>query len=118
MGLYVRLYAFTKLLFIGESIPAENYNKQPIPESHVGFGQEKDGAAARGNEGQLQRSFLSSKRARRPAVRLKPRPPRHNTTRLSVDEAVQSKEPCGYLRRLELVAKLSPQAGRANTLLK
>ena len=31
------------------------------------------------------------KRASRPAVRLKPRPPRHNTERLSVDEALQSR---------------------------
>ncbi|KAJ5249436.1 hypothetical protein N7524_011752 [Penicillium chrysogenum] len=31
------------------------------------------------------------KRASRPAVRLKPRSPRHNTERLSVDEALQSK---------------------------
>ncbi|CRL28795.1 unnamed protein product [Penicillium camemberti] len=35
--------------------------------------------------------FHRLKRARRPAVQLKPRPPRQNTKRLSVDEAVQFK---------------------------
>lgn len=35
--------------------------------------------------------FHRLKRARRPAVQLKPRPPRQNTKRLAVDEAVQSK---------------------------
>lgn len=35
--------------------------------------------------------FHRLKRARRPAVQLKPRPPRQNTKHLSVDEAVQSK---------------------------
>ena len=35
--------------------------------------------------------FHRLKRAKRSAVQLKPRPPRQNTTRLLVDEAVQSK---------------------------
>lgn len=47
----------------------------------------ESGEDARGNSVPSHRL----KRASRPAVRIKPRPPRHNTKRLSVDQAVQSK---------------------------
>ncbi|CAG8902812.1 unnamed protein product [Penicillium egyptiacum] len=40
---------------IGESMPAEKYNRQPSSESHVVIRQEKDGATAHGKEGELQR---------------------------------------------------------------
>jgi hypothetical protein len=45
---------------IGESMPAEKYNRQLISESHVVIGQEKDGAAAYGDEGELQRRDAES----------------------------------------------------------
>ncbi|KAJ5907322.1 hypothetical protein N7495_000004 [Penicillium taxi] len=40
---------------IGESMPAKKYNRQPVSESHVVIGQEKDRAAVHDNEGELQR---------------------------------------------------------------
>lgn len=45
---------------IGKSMPAEKYNRQPVSESHVVIGQEKDRAAAHDNEGELQRRDAES----------------------------------------------------------
>ncbi|KZN94242.1 hypothetical protein EN45_044320 [Penicillium chrysogenum] len=45
---------------IGKSMPAEKYNRQPVSESHVVIGQEKDRAAAHDNEGGLQRRDAES----------------------------------------------------------
>ncbi|CAG8190616.1 unnamed protein product [Penicillium olsonii] len=45
---------------IGKSMPAEKYNREPVSESHVVIGQEKDRAAAHDNEGELQRRDAES----------------------------------------------------------
>ncbi|KAJ5036795.1 hypothetical protein NUH16_004674 [Penicillium rubens] len=45
---------------IGKSMPAEKYNRQPVSESHVVIGQEKDRAAAHDKEGELQRRDAES----------------------------------------------------------
>ncbi|KAJ5458834.1 hypothetical protein N7530_010778 [Penicillium desertorum] len=45
---------------IGESMPAEKYNRQPVSEIHMVIGQEKDRAAAHDNEGELQRRDAES----------------------------------------------------------
>ncbi|KGO76320.1 hypothetical protein PITC_018430 [Penicillium italicum] len=45
---------------IGKSIPAAKYNRQPVSESHMVIGQEKDRAAAHDNEGELQRRDAES----------------------------------------------------------
>lgn len=75
---------------IGEGMPAEKYNKQSIAESHVGIGQEKDGAAGRGNEGELQRSRAESLSA-------SPKPRQNETLARSISPAFQDSEkqsPC------------------------
>ncbi|QQK46712.1 Homeodomain-like [Penicillium digitatum] len=45
---------------IGESMPAERYNKQPVSESYVVISQEKNRAAAHDDEGGLQRRDAES----------------------------------------------------------
>ncbi|EKV15763.1 hypothetical protein PDIG_13060 [Penicillium digitatum PHI26] len=45
---------------IGKSMPAEKFNRQPVSESHVVIGQEKDRAAAHDKEGELQRRDAES----------------------------------------------------------
>ncbi|KAJ5443125.1 hypothetical protein N7445_004238 [Penicillium cf. griseofulvum] len=45
---------------IGKSMPAEKYNRQPVSESHMVIGQEKDRAATYDNEGEPQRRDAES----------------------------------------------------------
>ncbi|CDM37292.1 Homeodomain-like [Penicillium roqueforti FM164] len=75
---------------IGKSMPAEKYNRQPVSESHVVIGQEKDRAAAHDNEGELQRRDAESLSA-------SPKPRQNGTLARSTSPAFQDsgkQSPC------------------------
>ncbi|KAJ5265168.1 hypothetical protein N7524_006186 [Penicillium chrysogenum] len=75
---------------IGESMPAEEYNRQPVSESQVVIGQEKDRAAAHDNKGELQHRHAESLSA-------SPKPRQNGTLARSISPAFQNSEkqsPC------------------------
>ncbi|KAI2676872.1 hypothetical protein LCP963914a_8167 [Penicillium roqueforti] len=74
----------------GEIMPAEKYSRQPVSESHVVIGQEKDRAAAHDNEGELLRRDAESLSA-------SPRLRQNGTLARSISPTLQGSEkqsPC------------------------
>ncbi|KAJ5367845.1 hypothetical protein N7541_001786 [Penicillium brevicompactum] len=75
---------------IGRRMPAEKYNRQPVSESHMVIGQEKDRAVVHDNEGELQRRDAESLSA-------SPKLRQNGTLARSISSAFQGSEkqsPC------------------------
>jgi hypothetical protein len=81
--LVTRIGSPNRKRYRNEYLP-DNSSDDPDNSDDADYGRESSGENARGNSVPSRRL----KRVRRPTVRLKPRSPRYNTTRIVVKEAV------------------------------